>query len=208
MALELGKKLSKGERINLTKNVDDSGSEKVMNVCVGSNWGAIRKNGFLGMGSSLESVDLDTSVLCYDVNKTKLDEVSFRKLKNSNGSIYHSGDDREGDLSGDDGLDNEVIVINLDKVPSSIKYLVLILNSYTHQNFSEIPYARLRVYEGTPKRVNNVLASYEAEKMNGEAIVLGHFYRKDGWWKFKADGICSSERSIDEISRGTAKDVL
>lgn len=63
MALELGKKLSKGERINLTKNVDDSGSEKVMNVCVGSNWGAIRKKGFLGMGSSLESVDLDFSFM-------------------------------------------------------------------------------------------------------------------------------------------------
>lgn len=47
MALELGKKLEKGGRINLTKNVDDSKSEKVTEVCVGSNWGSIRRKGYL-----------------------------------------------------------------------------------------------------------------------------------------------------------------
>ena len=193
--------LVKGQRINLTKTCEKD-SEEVRYAFVGANWSAIENRG------RVENVDLDSTILLYDENKRLIDKVYFNHLSSIDGSIKHSGDDREGDLSGDDSLDNEVIVINLDKVPSSIKYLVLILNSYTHQNFSEIPYARLRVYEGTPKRVNNFLASYEAEKMNGEAIVLGHFYRKDGWWKFKADGICSSERSIDEISRGTAKDVL
>lgn len=206
MALELGKKLEKGGRINLTKNVDDSKSEKVVNVCVGSNWSSIRRKGFLG--SSLEAVDLDTTALCYDSNKNEVDEISFRHLQNSNKSIRHSGDDREGDANGDDGLDNEVITISLDRVPSNIEYIVFALNSYSHQKFNEIPYARLRVYEGTPSKVNNVLASYEASEMTGEAIILGHFYRKDGWWKFKADGICSNERSIDEIARNSAVNVL
>lgn len=206
MALELGKKLEKGGRINLTKNVDDSKSEKVVNVCVGSNWSSIRRKEFFG--SSLEAVDLDTTALCYDSNKNEVDEISFRHLQNSNKSIRHSGDDREGDANGDDGLDNEVITISLDRVPSNIEYIVFALNSYSHQKFNEIPYARLRVYEGTPSKVNNVLASYEASEMTGEAIILGHFYRKDGWWKFKADGICSNERSIDEIARNSAVNVL
>lgn len=206
MALELGKKLEKGGRINLTKNVDDSKSEKVVNVCVGSNWSSIRRKGFFG--SSLEAVDLDTTALCYDSNKNEVDEISFRHLQNSNKSIRHSGDDREGDANGDDGLDNEVITISLDRVPSNIEYIVFALNSYSHQKFNEIPYARLRVYEGTPSKVNNVLASYEASEMTGEAIILGHFYRKDGWWKFKSDGICSNERSIDEIARNSAVNVL
>lgn len=202
MALELGKKLEKGGRINLTKDVDDSKSEKVMNVCVGCNWGAIRRKGIFG--SKLEAVDLDTTALCYDSNKNKVGEVSYRNLQNSNKSICHSGDDREGDANGDDGLDNEVITISLDRVPSNTEYIVFVLNSYTHQEFNEIPYIRLRVYEGTPSKVTNALASYESYEMTGEAIVLGHFYRKDGWWKFKADGLCSDERSIDEISRGSA----
>lgn len=202
MSLELGKKLEKGGRINLTKNVDDSKSEKVTEVCVGCNWGAIRRKGIFG--SKLEAVDLDTTALCYDSNKNKVGEISYRNLQNSNKSIRHSGDDREGDTNGDDGLDNEVIVVSLDRVPSNTEYVVFVLNTYTHQKFSEIPYARLRVYEGTPSKVINVLASYEASEMTGEAIVLGHFYRKDGWWKFKADGLCSDEKSIDEISRGSA----
>jgi tellurium resistance protein TerZ len=208
MALELGKKLNKGERINLTKNVDDSNSEKVNNICMGANWGAIVRKGGWFSSDRVESVDLDATVLLYDSNKTKVGEVSFRNLRNSNNSICHSGDDRKGDIDGDDGLDNEIIKVDLSRVPSNVSYIVFILNSYSMQNFAEIPYARLRIYEGTPTKVNNVLASYEANNMNGLAIVLGHMYRKDGWWKFKADGICSSERSINEIAAGTAINVL
>lgn len=208
MALELGKKLNKGERINLTKNVEDANSEKVDNICMGANWGGIVRKGGWFSKDTIESVDLDATVLLYDANKTKVGEVSFRHLSNSNGSIRHSGDDRVGDTDGDDGLDNEIIKVDLRRVPSNVDYIVFILNSYSRQNFSELPYARLRIYEGTPSRVDNVLASYEATNMNGEALVLGHMYRKDGWWKFKADGVCSTETSIDRIASGSALTVL
>lgn len=208
MALELGKKLNKGERINLTKNVDDANSDKVDNICMGANWGAITRKGGWFSKSTTESVDLDATVLLYDDNKVKVGEVSFRNLRNSNSSICHSGDDRTGDTDGDDGLDNEIIKVDLRRVPSNVSYIVFILNSYSHQSFDEIPYARLRIYEGTPTKVNNVLASYEATNMSGEALVLGHMYRKDGWWKFKADGVCSTETSIDRIANGSALRVL
>lgn len=209
MALELGKKLNKGERINLTKNIDDANSDKVKSIAMGANWGMIeKKEGWLFKSVTKEAVDLDASVILYDQNKTKIGEVSFRHTRNANGSIYHSGDDRVGDADGDDGLDNEVIIVDLDRVPSNVSYIVFILNSYSHQNFNQIPYARLRVFEGNARRVDNVLASYEATNMDGEAIVLGHMYRKDGWWKFKADGICTNEKSINEISMGSAKSVL
>lgn len=208
MALELGKKLNKGERINLTKNVDDANSDKVKSVAMGANWGMIEKKGGWFSKSTKEAVDLDASVILYDSNKTKIGEVSFRHLTNSNGSIRHSGDDRVGDADGDDGLDNEVILVELDRVPSNVSYIVFILNSYSHQNFKQIPYARLRIFEGNARRVDNVLASYEATNMDGEAIVLGHMYRKDGWWKFKADGVCTHEKSINEISMNSAKEVL
>jgi tellurium resistance protein TerZ len=49
--------LEKGQRINLEKG---NGS-KLQNICVGINWGAIEKKGFLGMGGSKEAVDLDAS---------------------------------------------------------------------------------------------------------------------------------------------------
>ena len=209
MALELGKKLSKGERINLTKNVDDSNSEKVINICCGINWSGIVHKGWFG-NKSVEAVDLDSTVLLYDENKRYIGEVSFRNLNLP--GIHHSGDDREGDANGDDGLDNEVISVDLTKVNSKAMYLVFILNSYSHQKFDKIPYARIRIYEGTPKRVNNVLASYELSSdpdfVGKEAIVLGHMYKRNDWWKFKADGVCTSERSINEIAQGSALSVL
>lgn len=209
MALELGKRLSKGERINLTKNVDDANSEKVSVICMGSNWGAITRKGWFG-SKTTEAVDLDSTVLLYDKNKRYIDEVSFRNLRLP--GISHSGDDREGDVNGDDGLDNEVITVDLSKINKKVSYMVFILNSYTHQNFDEIPYARIRIYEGTKSRVDNVLASYELTADPGfkgkEAIVLGHMYMKNGWWKFKADGVCTNERSINEIANGSAISVL
>ena len=47
-------KLEKGQRINLEK----SNGNKLVNLCVGVNWGAIEKKGFFG-GKKMEAVDLD-----------------------------------------------------------------------------------------------------------------------------------------------------
>ncbi len=56
--------LQKGQRINLEKN---NGSN-LQNICVGINWGAIEKKGWLG-GSKKEAVDLDASCALYDDKK-------------------------------------------------------------------------------------------------------------------------------------------
>lgn len=202
--------LTKGNRINLTKNVNDSKSEKLSIVCFGSNWGAITKKSIFG--NSSESVDLDSSVLVYDKNKNLIDTVYFGHTSSKDKSIRHSGDDTTGDVNGDDGLDNEVITVDLSKINSSAEYIVFILNSYRHQKFDEIPFSSLRIYLGTPGRVDEVLATYKLDNnpefVGKEAIVLGHLYRKDNWWKFKADGECTNERNIESISKGSALKVL
>ena len=40
----------------------------------------------------------------------------FRHLASNDGAIKHGGDDRTGDTDGDDGLDNEVITVDLTKL--------------------------------------------------------------------------------------------
>lgn len=205
MALNLGKKLVKGEKINLTKDPSDPKSDKVTKLLIGSNWGSIIKKKLFG-GKSMESVDLDSSVICYDRNKNLIETVYFGNLSNSNGSIRHSGDDIVGDMF-DDGKDNEVITIDLTRIPSNIEYMTFILNSYRRQNFNTIPFARIRVIDASSKE-ENVLASYEANKMDGIALVLGHMYRKDDGWKFSADGVCTNEETINDIGHGSAVEVL
>lgn len=202
--------LSKGSRINLTKNVDDPNSEKVEKINLGANWGKItvKSTGFFGLSKSehKESVDLDLSVLLYDSNKRLVDTVFYGNLHSKDGAIHHSGDDREGDDESDD-KDNEIIKINLSNVAKNVTYMVFILNSYSGQSFDQVPYARVKVRDGNM----NEMASYELtndEYKGGLAIILGHMYRRENWWKFKADGVATRERRISEISVNSAINVL
>lgn len=68
--------------------------------------------------------------------------------------MYHTPDDTEGDKGGDDGLDNEIITVDLTKVNPVIDQIFFFLNIYQPRNidFQRIPYVAIRMYEGTPKR--------------------------------------------------------
>ena len=47
-------------------------------------------------------IDLDASCVMLDANLKQLDLVYFGKLRSSDGSLQHGGDEREGDEKGDD----------------------------------------------------------------------------------------------------------
>ena len=204
--------LSKGGRVNLSK--DDNGN-KLSKIFFGANWGAIKRGGFLGFGGGTESVDLDASVVLMDSNNRKLETVFFGHKVSTDGSIRHSGDDLVGDTDGDDGMDNETILVDLDRIDNHVQYIAFILNSYRHQEFDEIPYMGLRIYttaDGKPvTRPNanpNILAKYNLDNdskdpettfKGREAIILGVAYHKDGEWRFKALGNTGTWSSIREI---------
>ena len=188
--------LEKGQRINLEK----SNGSKLQNICVGINWGAIEKKGLFG--SKKEAVDLDASCAIYDANKNKIDSVNFKKLNSNDGSIKHSGDDLTGDLNGDDGLDNEVITVDLSKVSSNASYIAFFVNSFQGQDFKDIPFASIRIYEGTPTKVSEVFAKYDiandANFAGNVTMVLGVFYKKNNEWKFNAVGVPTKDKVIEQ----------
>jgi tellurium resistance protein TerZ len=198
--------LEKGQRISLEKN---GGS--LDKICVGINWGAIDKKGFFG-GTKKEAVDLDASIGMFDNNKTPVDVVYFGQLSSKDGSIRHSGDDQTGDVDGDDGLDNEVIQINLSKVPAAVTTLAVVLNSYKNQDFANIPFASLRMYEGTPSRVDNVLASYnianDAKFAGKTSMVLGNVYRHGDSWKFRAIGEPTEDTKLEGLINSVVQHYL
>lgn len=188
--------LEKGQRINLEK----SNGTKLTTICVGINWGAIEKKGFFG--TKKEPVDLDASCAVYDENKKNIDTVSFRQLKSNDQAIRHSGDDLTGDLNGDDGLDNEIITVDLSKLSANTHYLGFFINSFRGQDFKDIPFASIRIYEGTPTRVNEVFAKYDIanEKAfeGNVSMVLGVFYKKNGEWKFNAVGTPTADKKLEQ----------
>lgn len=194
--------LEKGQRISLEK----SNGSKLLNICVGINWGAIVKKGFFG--SKTEAVDLDASCVLFNEAKVLEEVVYFGNLKSKNGSVKHSGDDLTGDMGGDDGLDNEIITVDFSALPATTTYVAFVLNSFRGQDFGSIPFASLRVYEGTPTRVNEVFASYNIAGGNFAghvSMVLGVFYKRNGEWKFNAIGEPTKDKKLQETVQTVAQ---
>ena len=202
-------RLEKGQRINLEK---DNGA-KLTSFCVGCNWGAIivEKTGFLGFGTKKEELDVDVDLSCVmtDSNGKLVDALYSPLYKkeffqaaglpigkdwSADKSMYHSPDDTEGDKGGDDGLDNEIITVDLTKVNPVIDQIFFFLNIYQPRNidFQRIPYVAIRMYEGTPKKVKSIFAQYDVAKenqfMGKNALIMGKLYRRNGDWKFAAIG--------------------
>lgn len=195
--------LEKGQRINLEK----SNGSKLLNICVGVNWGAIETKGFFGQ-KKIEAVDLDASCATFDDTNKALEVIYFGNLKSKNSSIKHSGDDLVGDTGGDDGLDNEIITVDLQKLDPAVTKIAFVLNSFRGHDFKTIPFASIRIYEGTPTRVNEVFATYDIA--NGPSfagkvsMVLGVLYKRNGDWKFNAIGESTDDRKLE----GTLQTVI
>lgn len=196
--------LSKGQKIDLKK----TSGESLTNFCVGVNWGAIEtKGGFLGLGKKVIDVDLDLSCVLIDENNTVCDHLYsplYRaevlqqfglpkgKLQSIEGALKHTGDDLQGDSGGDDGLDNEIITVDLTKIRPNVTQIFFFLNNAGKEDFSQVPYSKIRMYEGTPQHVNSVFASYnvsaEGQYTGKCAMIMGKLYKRQGEWKFSAIG--------------------
>jgi len=200
--------LQKGQRISLEK----SNGSKLQNVCVGINWGAIEKKGLFGLSKSKEAVDLDASCALYNENKQLLEVVYFGNLTSKNGSVKHSGDDLTGDMGGDDGLDNEIITLDFSKLDENVAYVAFVLNSFRGHDFGTIPFASIRIYEGTTKQVTEVFAKFDiangANFAGHVSMVMGVFYKKNGEWKFNAIGEPTKDKKLEETVKTVTQNYL
>lgn len=209
-------RLEKGQRINLEK----SNGSKLTNFCVGCNWGAIVTGGFLGLGKSVQDVDLDLSCVMFDSNGQLVDHIYSPlykreflaryggKVDSNDRALHHIGEDLKGDQDGDDGLDNEIITVDLSRVSPNVDQIFFFLNNCGREDFSQIPYASIRMYEGTPGRVKEVFASYdvaaESQYKGMTALIMGKLYRRNGEWKFSAIGDAYPDANLCETIKRIA----
>jgi len=199
--------LQKGQRVSLEKD----GGGKLDKVCIGVNWGAIDKKGLFG-GTKKEAVDLDASCALFDSNDQVVDTIYYGKLTNANESIRHSGDDLTGDMDGDDGLDNEILSIDLGQVPADVTKIVVMLNSFGGQDFQTVPFATIRIYEGSPTRVDTVFANFniasDPKFAGAVSMILGRLYRHNDAWKFAAIGEATKDRKLEETVKTVQQSYL
>ena len=168
--------LVKGQKISLEKG-DGSSLTKIY---LGAGWDVAKSGGFLGGlfgGGGGDSIDLDASVIIFDENNQPLDAVWFGQLKSKDGSIWHSGDNRTGAGDGDD----EVIHVDLTKIPPQVKALVFTISSFRGQTFEKVENAFCRLVDSN---TNTEIAKYNlSAKGNYTALIIAKVYRHNGAWK-------------------------
>lgn len=191
-----GINLKKGSSISLIKE-----QKPLTQVCVGLNWGTIQKNVLFGILKNKVSVDLDASVTLFDAHKSAIETVFFNRLRSSDSAIRHSGDDRIGDIGPEDDFDNEVIEVNLPKISLNVEQIVFYLNSYKQQDFADIPYTKIRIFEGSRKNVESVFATFNLGNdpaYSGKvSMIMAKLIRNGSNWDFHAIGEAIPAKDIN-----------
>lgn len=189
--------LEKGQKVSLTK--ENSG---LNDVIIGLGWNVIsKKRGLFGMGGSSFDCDLDASVICCRNGKYHGtdDLVYFGHLKHDSGAIRHCGDNLTGAGDGDD----EQIIIKLDKIPSDIDKLVVVVNIYSahqrKQDFGMVENAFMRIVDS---KTNTELMRYNltGDYAGSTGMIFGELYRHNGEWKFGAIGQGLDVSSLTELT--------
>ena len=167
--------LQKGQRVSLDKTMKFA--------LVGLGWDTNRYDGG-------HDFDLDASVFMLGENGKLLrdeDFVFYNNLNGRDGAVVHTGDNLTGDGDGDD----EVIIINFDKIPSEIKKLAVCVTIHDaearRQNFGQVSNAFIRIVDEV---TGQELIRYDlGEDFSIEtAVVVGELYRNNEAWKFNAIG--------------------
>jgi stress response protein SCP2 len=150
------------------------------------------------------NIDLDASAILLDQNLQHVDTVWFRQLTSLDGSIRHSGDEREGDAYGDD----EKINLSLQSIPTNVAYVGLVINSFSGQELDDVSLASCHLFD--PK-TNIDVARYtltNCKSLNYHtALVMACFYRAPtgGEWCLRIIAEPAQGRmvqdNVDELQR-------
>ncbi len=181
--------LAKGQKISLDKEAGGG----LTRIVMGLGWDVAQKKGFMAKLAGPASVDLDASCVMFDENKNQIDAIWFQQLRSKDGSIQHTGDNLTGAGEGDD----EQINVDLSKVPTNVKSLVFVVNSFTGQNFSQIENAFCRIVNAAN---NQEIARYNLSSQGTHtAQIMARVYRQDGEWKMHAIGENASGRTFNDL---------
>lgn len=182
--------LKKGERLSLEK----TGGQKLSKIFMGLGWDPVKNEGILGkLFNRGKNIDLDASCVIYDANKAPLDAIYFGRLQSADGSIIHTGDNLTGDGDGDD----EVIKVNLDRLPPNVRYLVFTVCSFRGQTFEEVENAFCRlVNDATGQELAKFTISGGGRFT---AMIMAKLYRHNGVWKIHAIGEYANAKTVAEL---------
>ncbi|WP_189492033.1 TerD family protein [Streptomyces antnestii] len=186
--------LDKG-RVSLQKNQTVSlvkgGRPLLSQVKMGLGW----EPAFRG-----KDIDLDASVIAFGPQRNHVDSCYFGKLSIVNGAIKHSGDN----LTGEGGGDDEVIVVDLGRLPAEVTGLVFTVNSFSGQKFTEVAKAYCRLIDAATgeELVRFDLTNAEAQTGVMMAKLIRQF---SGEWDMTAMGDFVKSRTVRGMVKPAAQ---
>jgi stress response protein SCP2 len=145
-------------------------------------------------------IDLDASVIAYGPQRNHIDSCYFGKLTILNGAIWHSGDNLTGEGAGDD----EVITVDLGRLPQEVTGLVLTVNSFSGQKFTEVAKAYCRLLDGVTGEELVRFDLTHAEPQTG--VMMAKLIRQfSGEWEMTAMGDFVKARTVRNMVKPAAQ---
>ncbi|MEU7598608.1 TerD family protein [Streptomyces sp. NPDC039022] len=180
--------LDKGQKISLSK----SGGGELSVVRMGLGWQAAARKGFLAKLMARE-IDLDASAVLF-AGQEPVDVVFFQHLVSDDGSVRHTGDNLVG---GAGQGDDEVILVDLQRVPARVDQIVFTVNSFTGQTFAEVQNAFCRLVDETN---GQELARYTLTGGGPyTAQIMAKVRRAGGGWEMAAIGEPANGRTFQDL---------
>ncbi|KSW28484.1 MULTISPECIES: TerD family protein [unclassified Pseudomonas] len=169
--------LQKGGNLSLSKEAP--GLTKIL---VGLGWDPRSTDG--------AQFDLDASAFLLNTSgkvRGDADFIFYNQLKSPDGSVEHTGDNRDGAGEGDD----EAIKVDLSRVPADVDKIAFTVTIHDaenrRQNFGQVSNSFIRIVN----EANGAeIVRYDlAEDASTEtAMIFAELYRHNSEWKFRAVG--------------------
>ncbi|GAA4012531.1 TerD family protein [Streptomyces sp. NBC_01352] len=147
-----------------------------------------------------KDIDLDASVIAYGPQRNHIDSCYFGKLSIVGGAIKHSGDN----LTGEGGGDDEVIVVDLGRLPQEVTGLVFTVNSFSGQKFTEVAKAYCRLLDAASGEELVRFDLTTAEPQTG--VLMAKLIKQfSGEWEMTAMGDFVKARTVRNMVKPGAQ---
>lgn len=135
------------------------------------------------------SIDLDASAILLQGSQVR--DLAWYSHLTALG-VIHQGDNLTGDGDGDD----EVINVDLSSLPIGCDRVVITINSYSGQRFSQVKNAYCRLFDGTQEYLRYNLS--EAGDFTG--VFMAEIFNAGGVWQIKALGVFENGRTVKDMT--------
>ena len=175
--------LRKQETVSLVK----TGAPALTRIAMGLGWDPASGRG---------KIDLDASVIAFDGWGKDLDTVWFMSKQGCKGAIRHAGDNTTGQGDADD----EVITVELDKLPAEVASLVFTVNSFGGQKFTAVANAYCRLLDARTAAPVELVRFDLSDSSAHTGVLMCKLVRQgDGTWSMTALGTFSDGKTVKKM---------